>query len=229
MRIDAYAKNAVRATELKSSGREQAPARTQAAAGSVQVRISDAGKTLQRAAVAKEDIGKIDAQLERLQKAIAKAQDPKSSAADKTAAQTDFAKARTDFASAAKTQAANLKDAPAEVRKAGDLDAARVKAPVNALKDLQDLDLSTASAEQLAQAAQVVEAARTVTAERSKAVGAVGESLTRKVTILENTVAALTGKPGSAAQARQLDALQVVQNAAKSQRSPLLNGLNVFA
>ena len=231
MRISQYAQQSVQALGISKSSGSDTSSRTSQATSAVQLRLSETGKTLSKAAVAKEDIARVDAGLVKLQKAIAKAQTKDLTAEDLSKAQADFVRARTDVASAAETQAANLKDAPPEVRRAGAISpkelGTKASASIASVKDLDKIDLSTASPEQLAEAAKVVQSARDQVSQRQAVATRPVEALTRKVTVLENTVATLGGET-SKAQKRQLDALQFLQNAAATQ-TPLSTGVNLFA
>lgn len=233
MRISHYAQDAIRAAGLTKSATADTSSRTSHATSAVNLRLSETGKTLSKAASAKDDITRVDAGLAKLQKAIAKAQAKDITPEDRAQAQADFIKARTEVADAAATQAKNLSSAPDEVRRAGavtteSLGASKTATSVKSVKGLDAIDLTTASADQLAEAARVVQSARDDIAQRQAVATKPVEALTRKVTILENTVASLGGEPSTKSQQRQMDALKVLQQAVATQ-SPLATGLNLFA
>ena len=231
MRISTYAQNALQAASLKADGTRQ-ESRSRSSGTGVQIKLSEAGKALSRATTAKEDLAGVDQGLAKLQKALDSAKAANATAADKQAAQADFAKARVAVTEAAKTQSARQADAPAEVRKAGTVQVEALgkgaSKSIASVADLATLDLTTATADQLTEATKVVTAARNDLASRSAVVEKPVERLSRTVTVLENVEAALNGTSQSKAQQRQLQALQVLQQAFQAQ-APLQTGINLFA
>lgn len=229
MRIASYAQQAVRAASLDRPATTRL-SRADTTGQAVQVRLSESAKTLARATGAREDIGKVDAGLAKLQKSLVQARDAASDT-ERQQAYAEFFQARDAVALALDNQARNLPSAPAEVRRAGALDASHLgvqpQGTVRSLTEALALDPATATAAQQTQALQVVEQARSQVLQRQALATRPVEALTRQVTVLENTVATLRGET-TRSQQRQVEALQALQQVAALQ-NPQVTGLNLLA
>lgn len=167
-----------------------------------QARLDDAAKGYIQASAVKEGAGKTEDAVAQALKQANKAADPKTSAADRKTLQEDFKKALSAVDQGAKDQKAALADkdlankvvdtSKVKVREAKDLGTGASQ-KFKSVEDLKSLDLSTASNEDLAEAAKVLKAAQEETKSAQDVAEAGAKRVSSKVAQYQTAQNALEG------------------------------------
>ena len=177
-----------RTTAALSAVQEKTQQRIGAAerAGAAALAVSDSTKT-------------VDQGVAKLQQLVTAAADPKASAADRENLQKQFAAAVAKVDTATKQQTTDLAKEPLATAAVKPLDSETVKA----VAELKNLDLRSASPDDLKAAGKILESAKTQTGKQAVQADKLVAGFSRQITTLENAAANLGGTSTNVQQQRQ--------------------------
>jgi hypothetical protein len=203
-----------------------------------QARLTDAAKGYTQAVKVRDGVSDVAKALDQAQELVKKAADPALSADGRKQLQADFIKALAAVDQGAKAQAgagadpqlANSVYDPTRVAPvSADRLGGKASGTYSSVAALGQLDLTTASSDQLAEAGKVLAAAKTETANQATAANQQVDRIAGRVDKFDLVKAALEG--GTPASTRQQRDAQVIANLLQQQNTPLNAGslLNIIA
>lgn len=198
-----------------------------------QARLTDAGKGVVQASKVRDGVAAVAGAADKARSLVEKAKDTSLSAADRKQLQADFAKALAAADQGGKDQATALADktlandtySSKRTTVSADRLGQGVSSQFSSIADLKKLDLSTASADQLAEAAKVLDTGRTEAKSAQASADQQVQRATGRAGQFQAVQDALGGTALSSRQQRDLQAIQALIAPGGASTGTLFSGL----